>query len=377
MTDNNTVRQTAKTDSLRKGDVLTNDAYDNDGNRLLTSGSVVTAEFLAKLVTLGIREVYLRTPRYQRDSALILPYDLRAEQQLASAFQQTTATISDLVQQLQSGHATRTQDVEELVVPVWEQSVKDSAVVLACCMAGKPLSTQWDRDLADRSTRMSMLSIVTAVQMGMSEANCIAAGIVAAIHDVSLYGRPNVWQLDDYVEHPNWSLDLLQNTYGLTDEMKVMIGQVHEQSDGSGYPQKLKSVRLHPVSRVLNVVDAFLNLVEPIEAGKVAYSPADVMAYLVQHSMYGCFDRDCVRALLLASGAYPVGTQVELDDGQIATVLRSTGAAYTTPVVKIGEAIEDLRFSNRTIVRPLDVNLPAQRLPKSALEQVLWQVAVA
>ncbi len=363
----------ANSSSLNVGDVLNYDAFDAQGNLLLASGNLITTEFLGSLNQLGIREVYLRRPRYQRDPKLVQPYDPKAETMVNRAYDQTLDTLDELVTSLQSGRATSTIEVEQSVGPVWQQSIRDAAVILAKCIGPKPTTSQWDKRLADRSVRMSMLSVVTAARMGLDEQQCITAGTVAALHDVSLYGKESVVTTDDYLEHPRWSLELLKGTQGMSDEMRVIVGQVHEQCDGSGYPQNLKTFHLHPLSKILNVVDAFLNMTEPIAANRVAFAPADVAAYLAQQAIYGYFDRECVQALLLATGAYPVGTSVQLDDGRIATILRSTGTAYTTPVVQVGEKIEDLRFSPVRILQPIDQQRPLQRIPRWAYDRVLWQ----
>ena len=160
--------------------------------------------------------------------------------------------------------------------------------------------------------------------------------------------------------------------------MRMIVGQVHEQCDGSGYPRQLKSARLPVVSRLLNAVDAYLTLIEPMEVGEPGVTPSDALAYLVQQALFGYFDRNCVQALVTAASIFPVGTRVRLDDGTGATVLRSTGPSYLQPVVRLDappQSLIDLRFSDRMILQPDESNSRYRRLPKASLVQILWRPA--
>lgn len=358
--------------SLRLGQLLSSDVYDSDGQVLLKAGNLVTAKFLADLQQTGVHEVYLRRDPRLADPDLA-PYDQEAQRQLEQAFIQASATIMDIVTQLRTGQVTRTDEVEGYADVIRQQASKDKAVVIASCMNSHANTEVWDDALSRRGSKMSALAIVTAVQMGLTQSQCIAAGVAGSLHDVSLYGRPDSFFAEDFEEHPTHSLAMLDETYGLTDEMKVLIGQVHEQCDGSGFPRGLHSFRLHPVSRILNLIDAYLTLVEPLPGVGQAYPPADALAYLVQQAIYGYFDAACVRALILASSVYPVGTDVVMDDGSIATVMRSAGPAYTSPIVKQSDVVIDLRKAPIAIVQPTESSFGNRRLPKSALVEVLWR----
>jgi hypothetical protein len=211
--------------------------------------------------------------------------------------------------------------------------------------------------------------------MKMLETDCIMAGVTAAVHDVALFGDPAGASLQRYREHPFRSAEMLEDSFGMTPEMKVIVSQVHEQCDGSGFPRGLPYQRLHPISRLLNVIDAYLTVIEPHGEDGRGFAPADAVAYLVQQSLYGYFDRECVRGLVATASVYPVGTRVKLDDGSTATVLRSTGDSYLEPVVQMDDSVQsivDLRFSERMIIAPLDAPNRFRRLTRQKLEQILW-----
>ena len=371
------------TASLKDGQILSADLCDSQGGLLLEAGLPVTDALLRRLAESGIREVYLRDNRTKGTSSpnreLIFPYDPTAQRQLEHDYQRISTALSGFVDELHDGDSTSTDEIEEVVSSYLQVTMKDAGVVLAACMGldASEISTH-DEELQRRSVRMAMLATVAAQQLKLPQADCLAAGVIGAVHDISLYGRNHSPLDEDYFEHPLRSVDLLRNTFGITDQMRLIIGQVHEQCDGSGYPRQLKSVRLHAISRLLNVVDAYLTLIEPMELGEPGVAPSDALAYLVQQTLFGYFDRDCVQSLIAAASIYPVGTRVQLDDGSCATVLRSTGRSYLQPVVKLdspSQTIIDLRFSDRVILQPDESSSRYRRLPKSSLAHVLWRPA--
>jgi len=369
--------------SLKEGQVLSADLCDSHGGLLLRAGEPVTLELIRRLAEQGIREVYLDEQRAKNKrvpvSELSAPYSPLTERQLAENYERITAALTDFNAELVAGRSTSTDELDESVTSYLQVTMKDAGVVLAACMGLDVTEVNsHDQQLQRRSVRMAMLATVTATQMQLSEQDCLTAGVIGAIHDVSLYGRSYSPFDKDYLEHPMRSVDLLRNAYGLSDQMRLIVGQVHEQCDGSGYPRALRAVRLHPVSRVLNIVDAYLTLIEPLEVGEPGYTPSDALAYLIQQTLYGYFDRECLRALLAATSIYPVGTKVNLDDGSSATVLRGTGSTYLQPVVSLDanpSSIVDLRFSERVILTPAESDGRFRRLPKSALQQILWRPA--
>ncbi len=250
---------------LKKGQVLSADLRDSRGSMLLAAGLPVTEGLIRQLAEQGVHEVYLDdSPGDALASPLQVPYDSFMQQTLQHNFEQLNESLGELFSSAHAGQSTSTDELEGVVTDYLQATLKDTGVVLASCMQLESnRMNPLDEELQRRSVRMAILATITSHKMALPEADCINAGIVGALHDIALYGRSSLEIDDSYFEHPLRSIDLLKNTFGLTDQMRMMVGQVHEQCDGSGYPRRLKAARLHVVSRVLNVVDAFLTLIEP------------------------------------------------------------------------------------------------------------------
>ncbi len=56
--------------------------------------------------------------------------------------------------------------------------------------------------------------------------------------------------------HPQFAVDIIKNNEAM-EEIKPIVLQHHERYDGKGYPLGLKGEEIHPLARLLTVVDAF------------------------------------------------------------------------------------------------------------------------
>ena len=65
---------------------------------------------------------------------------------------------------------------------------------------------------------------------------------------------PEEWAI--LKSHPQFAVDIIKNNQAL-DELKPIVLQHHEHFDGKGYPLGLKGEEIHPLARLLTVVDAF------------------------------------------------------------------------------------------------------------------------
>lgn len=373
---------------LQVGEVFDFDLLDNFGSLVLPRGKQVTLEMLADLNRRGCIKVVAR--RAEDVAALDAAGKMnkpaayngshqRTLDSLAEDGPEIMAAISDSIQQ---GERIDTEAVDYLVASYDKIVVSDPDVVLSKMLlldAGPVVASL-------RSLRMCAMSIVGASQMGYPEKLRRQAGRAALLHDVTL---PDDWPrllrtlstravdgfhpLQDYRQHPFHCADVLKTNFaGVSDLELTLVTQVHEQCDGSGFPRGLKRHILHPLSRLLNLVDAFLTLTDDSHPDG-GYVAADALAYLVLHSLYGTFDRDCIQALICSAAVYPVGSDVRLSDSTIGTVVRSSKKNYCQPIVRMhtpdAETV-DLSLSKRHIIEPVQAR--GRRIPKSHLHRTLW-----
>ena len=115
---------------------------------------------------------------------------------------------------------------------------------------------------------------------------------------------------------------------------RMVAYQIHERCDGSGYPRGQKQNQIHPFAKIAAVADEFISLVS-LAAANAEVHPYQAVEQLIYGASRGIFDSSAVRALLQSISLYPVGSAVELNQGQLATVLRTNRQQYDAPVVSV------------------------------------------
>ena len=142
--------------------------------------------------------------------------------------------------------------------------------------------------LTSRSTLMALMGVAASVVMAKTEADCIDVGMAGLLHDSSLLLHPewfgDVGGLNGNTKFPSQfrnhsieSAEILTGVDGIREQVLTIISQVHEQCDGSGYPNGLVASEIHHSAKILNTADAYLNLVQPCFHNN-RFPPADALA---------------------------------------------------------------------------------------------------
>jgi HD-GYP domain-containing protein (c-di-GMP phosphodiesterase class II) len=105
--------------------------------------------------------------------------------------------------------------------------------------------------------------------------------------------------------------------------------QVYERADGSGYPEGLPEAKIIPEACLVGAVDFF----EACAHDRPYKTATDGIRSLVEGK--ALFGSKIVRAIVNTLGFYPVGSVVELCNGEIACVVAGNKAMPSQPVVEI------------------------------------------
>lgn len=112
-------------------------------------------------------------------------------------------------------------------------------------------------------------TVQIASAMGMSDEDVMEARIAGQLHDIGklnfpdtcLYKYPSEMSENEYskyTQHPELGMQIIE-PYKLLSNIGEIIFQHHERLDGSGFPKQLTRERIHPVAKIISVVDYFHN----------------------------------------------------------------------------------------------------------------------
>ena len=210
------------------------------------------------------------------------------------------------------------------------------------CALSTVMSTLGNHALAEHSAKMSTLGMAIGIEMGFDADHVRTIGIAGLLADLGmLFVRPEILAAKrrltpverlEIHKHCIRSVNIVERLGGLPPLIAMVIYQVHERPDGSGYPRGRMMKAIHPFARILHVADVFAAMTaeRPNRARMIGY---EAMKQLLQLAQQNKVDPECVRALLKSVSLFPIGSHVMLSDKSTARVIRASGDDYTKPIV--------------------------------------------
>lgn len=149
--------------------------------------------------------------------------------------------------------------------------------------------------------------------------------------------------------------------HGITLEMMV---HHHERDDGSGYPHGLAGSDIPLYARIAGIVDTYDAMISP-RPWRAALSRHDAL-----QAMYNergrLFQDELIEQFMQCLGIYPVGSLVELSNGEVAIVMAQNPTRRLRPVLML---LTDAAKKVRSHFEPLDLMIADRaRLPQAALK---------
>lgn len=257
------------------------------------------------------------------------------------------------------------------------------AMIVALTLRPSNIELELADRLLDHSAQLSSLGIMIAVMVGLDKRATLEIGVAGLLHDLSLVLRSESFDpsqckknhelRSEFRKHPLVTVELLRSMPGLSSESLTIASQVHEQCDGSGYPEGIDSEKILLGAKILNIADAYLSLVRPLKGQSMVSS--DALAYLCHHATRGKFDRAILKLFVKNMSMYPLGSVVELDDRTAAVVVRSNPLAPLSPVVSIHGKVVNLEAEKRTIEKVGTNGLVnGRRVSKRRINEVFWRL---
>jgi HD-GYP domain-containing protein (c-di-GMP phosphodiesterase class II) len=375
--------QTVPVASFRLGYQLPFDIFDEQEVLLLRKGSVVSPKFLANMSDRGLTDVKIQRadlkklmpaalePRVAgkvdletaatRDldaapfedkvaegRALIesikprqaVAYDNQMVNQMVASCEQDVAELSNQLTELVEGSNDMPgRSIEKMTTTyIWHMCQDLDATLAVSQVPNK------DNYLANHSLQLSIMGMALATQMELPEEEVRVAGIAALLHDLGMAKTPQAIinsprRLDaaeflEVMKHPIYTLDMIERVLGIPNRSRLIVYQVHERANGSGYPRKRTAVKTYNIAKCLGIVDAYLAMITD-RPYRAAMLPYHAMEQILREAQRGLWEPKTMRAFVSMVGMFPIGSFVQLSDGSLAKVVRSGGANFGKPQINI------------------------------------------
>ncbi len=364
--------------SVRPGMILAAPVHTRDGNMLIEKGTVLTAHTLDLIDLWGVYDVEVEDPA---ESPLPRPTSTAApsSRDVAEQRERTRRRIGDLgtwvrseVKQVLTRIHDLRGDIDAERVRQVTTTIVDESIQSRDFMASLTSILDYDTYLFSHSVHVSILSVVVGIAMGMTrkEAHSLAAGSllldVGMLEiDRAIWEKPGPLSDNEFEtikRHPELGAARAEALLGDDPDALSIVRQHHERMDGSGYPRRLPARAIAPCARIAAVCDVY-NAMQAPRVYRKKWLPYQVMSHLLVSSTE-TLDADVVKVFLRTLSAYPIGSLVKLDTGEIGVVVSSNRHSPIRPVVKIfldargarraAPSFADLAADPRFIVGPVD-----------------------
>jgi HD-GYP domain-containing protein (c-di-GMP phosphodiesterase class II) len=255
-----------------------------------------------------------------------------------TVFTQTNAIVHTMSRAVLTGNALDGNRAKQAVNEITDSVVRNpDAMMLLVTMRDKAEET------LNRSTQVSVYMTVFGRFLQLERERLEILGLIGLLQDVGMLKLPpgipgrraDLALAEDEVfkSHVTHSVEILSQTAGLPAELPSLASLHHERYDGSGYPRGLKGSAISQIGAIAGIVDTFDMLTAPAPYG-MQMPPSNALNVLFQNRGTQ-FHAALVEQFIQCVGAFPVGSVVELNSGEVGVVITQNLVKRLQPRVMV------------------------------------------
>lgn len=321
--------QCVKVDKLIGNEILAVPVLSRSGVILIENDTILKKEYVAKLIELGVENVYIKDDINRDDDA-----DFKLEETMENT-QKVVKKILEKHIYKQTQHLKEIGEAAENII----NSVISEPEVIENITEIRNVST----DIYTHCINVCSLSTIMALRLKMSPKQVHDIAMGAILHDIGLrYISVPFENIDlnemstkdsvEYKKHTVYGYSSIQEEDWLSDTAKDIILTHHEREDGSGFPFQQTSNKIRQEVKLVAVCDEFDSLISGIGNKKTKIYEA--IEY-IRDSSSRLFDSTVCGKLLQSVAMYPVGIKVLTNENEMGRVIKQNSDAIDRPIIKM------------------------------------------
>jgi len=194
-----------------------------------------------------------------------------------------------------------------------------------------------------RSLDIAFTSLMVGAGMGYDLKMQLKLGLAAFLENVGVYNIPvdilekggelSRKETKILQEHPQSSYEILSQIGEEYQWLAEVALQVHERSDGSGWPHGLTKREIYELSAIIGLVGIYIELIRD-RPYREKMIPTDAIKLIVEDTKEQ-FPFEIRKAFLVQITLFPVNTYVRLNNNSIGRVLASDKTKAMRPMIEI------------------------------------------
>lgn len=313
---------------IKGGEVLANPIMTSEYQILLAEGTVLQKEYIEKFTELGITHVFIREEKIIRKPEEIHTVQKEVYQkfksQVKNVLEKHIYQENEELQKLSNAALTIISDILEEEIVIEEMiELKDR-----------------NADLYEHSVSCCSLSTILALRLKLKQKVISAIAVGALLHDIGLRFIPVRYDVDlnsmpenqkmEYKKHSVYGYSSIERETWLDKVSKNIILSHHERADGSGYPFRRRDISKEIT--IVSVCDTFDEMICGIGCRRVkTYKAIEYLKFFKNIK----FDGTIVDEFLKIVAAYPTGSQVLLNSGEVAVVTGQNKGFPERPLLRV------------------------------------------
>jgi HD-GYP domain-containing protein (c-di-GMP phosphodiesterase class II) len=255
-----------------------------------------------------------------------------------SAIAETTIVLAQITKAVDGGGAIDSAKVKQAASDITESVVRnpDAATLLVQLQ-------EKSGEAFNRAIHVSVTMSIFGRFLQLPRESIERLGLLGLLQDAGKLKLPTVLlskrealtpeEETLYQTHVDHSVEILNNTPALPNDLSGLASLHHEHFDGTGYPRGLRGGAIALSGMIAGIVDTFDTLIAPPPRGK-HMSPSNALN-LIYKGRGTQFQPALVEQFIQCLGVYPVGSAVELNTGEIGIVIAQNPLRRLQPRVMV------------------------------------------
>jgi HD-GYP domain-containing protein (c-di-GMP phosphodiesterase class II) len=207
--------------------------------------------------------------------------------------------------------------------------------------------------LSDHVVNVAIIATKIGIGLKYDAEELERLALAGLVHDVGMLRVPaeilekpgslTPAEMDAIRNHPEPGAALVRSLGAEWRWLATVVAQEHEREDGSGYPAGLRGDDITEFAKVIGLADTYEALTQPRPHRKL-FLPLDAVKEIISKSRRAFADR-ILRGMIQELSAFPVGSLVRLNSGEIGRVLEMNRLAPLRPKVLLLFGIGGRRYA--------------------------------
>ncbi|UCZ51900.1 HD domain-containing protein [Bacillus shivajii] len=314
-------------EQVKQGEKLGKHIFASDGRILLSEGVPLTIGLISKLRRMGVSSLFVKDARFE---------DVEIEEVVSETTKRKAVTaLAQSIQYIQEDKKLDGKSVSESVSSLVEEIMLNKDVLFHLT----DIRTE-DNDLFMHSVNVCIMSVMVAVQIGLTKDKVQELAVGALLHDIGKHvSKVRVNDIpagfennDELLNHHAWKgFNLLRKTPEISTLSAHIALSHHENIDGTGAPRQMDGKDIHLLAKIVAIANDYDHFVSGMsDEAMYPFEACEKIMGLTNKR----YEHQVVWRFLRCVAFYPTGSQVKLSNGHVGAVVGQHKGLPQRPIIR-------------------------------------------